>query len=220
MSNNSYEKKAVKKGLLGSVNESPATKGNISSTLTQTGLDLLLGGIAGSFVGSLAGRYSLLGGAVVTGASYYMGSRLGASFGIGIMSGGYFSIVNGVGSLEGTTMDNIKARSKVFAEGLKQKLFLDKILKSKKTDAATTTTSATAAQSQPVSGTEQVRYFMYPQSDAQVQGPGELDMSALDRLNAQVAESAKAYKAQSKENPQQVSGLAGVLGDLLTERIL
>lgn len=177
---NSYREKARKQSLLGISTTVEETKGDWKSTLAETGVAFVVGGILGSFAGHVVGRPSLALGVLATGASYYLGSRLGASFGIGMMASGYVNTINP--SLSGT--ESMKDRAKIFADGLKSRMYLDKVLKSKK---------------DPELGN--VRYFVYP-SGAGSDAP--MDMSALDRLEQQVAASARSYAASNP--PQQYAG--------------
>ena len=179
---NSYREKARKHSLLGISTTVEETKGDWKSTLAETGVAFVVGGILGSFAGHVVGRPSLALGVLATGASYYMGSRLGASFGIGMMAAGYVNSTNP--SLSG--LGSVKDRAKVFAEGLKSRMYLDKILKSKNQD----------------SELGNVRYFVYPSETTSLNAP--MDMSALDRLEQQVAASARAYAASNQ--PQQFAG--------------
>jgi hypothetical protein len=172
MSTNSYEKKARKKYLLGFI---PDT-GNVKQAAIDTGKDLLIGAIGGGLAGAVLGRSSLLVGIAVTGISNYLKLRVGTSFGIGMMaSGGYQTItsVNGTGQ---SGFEGVKERMQAFKEDLKQKLFLDKILKTKKTDEGT-------------SGIGDVQYFTYPGNELN----GD---AALDHIEQQIAASANAYDAE------------------------
>lgn len=182
---NSYREKARKNSLLGISTTVEETKGDWKSTLAETGAAFVVGGILGSFAGHLVGKPSLALGVLATGASYYMGSRLGASFGIGMMAAGYVNVTNP--SLSGT--ESMKDRAKLFAESLKSRMYLDKILKSKKPD----------------SELGNVRYFVYPSENTQLNAP--MDMSALDRLEQQVAASARNYAANNQ--PAQFAGSNG-----------
>jgi hypothetical protein len=177
MATNSYEKKAKKKELLGFI---PDT-GNVKQAAMDTGRDLLLGAIGGGLAGAVLGRSSLLVGIAVTGISNYLKLKAGTSFGIGLMAAGGYQTISSVNGTSLGGFEGVKERVQAFKEDLKQKLFLDKILKTKKTDEA-------------VSGVGEVQYFTYP-------GANELEgNAALDHIEQQIAASAEAYDAQ------QVSG--------------
>jgi hypothetical protein len=177
MATNSYEKKAKKKELLGFI---PDT-GNVKQAAMDTGRDLLIGAIGGGLAGAVLGRSSLLVGIAVTGISNYLKLKAGTSFGIGLMAAGGYQAISSVNGPSLSGFEGVKERVQAFKEDLKQKLFLDKILKTKKTDEA-------------VSGVGEVQYFTYP-------GGNELEgNAALDHIEQQIAASAEAYDAQ------QVSG--------------
>lgn len=184
---NSYEREATKRGLLGIATKVEETKGQLVPTLAETGTALILGGVFGSLAGHVIGRPSLALGFLTTGASYYFGSRLGTTFGIGMMSAGYVSgDMPGVnGKLNG--MDTMKERARLFADGLKARLYLDKVLKKQEEEGA--------------SGLGEVRYFVYPSDKKQA----PMDMSALDRLQMQVEASAQAYAQKQQAQGQPMS---------------
>jgi hypothetical protein len=176
MSTNSYEKKARKKNLLGFI---PDT-GDPKQAAMDTGRDLLIGSIGGGLAGAILGRSSLLVGIAVTGISHYLKLKAGASFGIGMMASGGYQAISSVNGTSQNGFDGVKERMQAFKEDLKQKLFLDKILKTKKTEEA-------------VAGIGDVEYFTYPGNELN-------GNAALDHIEQQIAASAEAYDAQ------QVSG--------------
>jgi hypothetical protein len=177
MATNSYEKKAKKKELLGFI---PDT-GDVKQAAMDTGRDLLIGAIGGGLAGAILGRSSLLVGIAVTGISNYLKLKAGTSFGIGLMAAGGYQTISSVNGVTQSGFEGVKERMEAFKEDLKQKLFLDKILKTKKTEEA-------------VSGVGEVQYFTYP-------GGNDLEgNAALDHIEQQIAASAEAYDAQ------QVSG--------------
>jgi hypothetical protein len=176
MSTNSYEKKARKKHLLGFI---PDT-GNAKQAAIDTGKDLLIGAIGGGLAGAVLGRSSLLVGIAVTGISNYLKLKAGTSFGIGMMASGGYQTITSVNGTSQNGFEGVKERMQAFKEDMKQKLFLDKILKTKKADEGT-------------NGIGDVQYFTYPGNELN----GNV---ALDHIEQQIAASAEAYDAQ------QVSG--------------
>lgn len=218
MSENTYEKNARKKSVMEKLrefdsiaNQSHATKGQWLASAGELAKDLLIGVGAGALLAKITSPASFYVGLPITYAGYMLGSRSLTSLGLGTMSYGVVSSL-GMGAVGGKT--TMKEKFHELGQEFKQRLLLDKMLKSKKAD-----TSTPPATTTPVSGTEKVRYFMYP-DQGQVSGPGDLDMSALERLNAQVEQSARAYKAQNPEPRQSVSGLAGALQEMMNERIM
>jgi hypothetical protein len=187
---NSYEKKAQQKQMLsGTASVRPGVK----DTALITGRDILLGGIGGSLAGAIVGRSSFIVGMAVTGMGHYMGSGGASAFGIGMMaSGGYQSMSSGMDGLEKKGIEGVKERMMAYKDEFKRKLFLDKIIRSKKNADST---------SDNINGMGEVQYFTYPNAK-ELQGTGDLDMSALERIEQQVAASAKSFEAK-----QGVSGV-------------
>lgn len=186
---NRYLKKAKQKEALGGV-ASSFTKGDIKKTAIETGRDVLLGAIGGGLAGAVIGRSSFLVGIVVTGVGHYMRSDGAASFGIGMMaSGGYQAASGAINGSEKEGFEGVKERMEAFKEEFKKKLFLDKIIKAKSKEEGT-------------NGMGEVQYFTYP-NGKELEGP----LEDLNRIEQQIAESAKAY-----ERKQSFSG--GMYGEM------
>lgn len=187
---NKYEKKSRQKGLSGTPTAiTQDTKGNVKNSLMETGKDLLIGVIGGGVAGAVIGRASLILGAGVTLASYYFGSREAAMFGVGMMAANGFQkmtgTVNGPEDLEG--LDGVKDRLLTFKDSFSQKLWLDKIIKKKPA-------------AKPTNGLGEVQYFTYPQQESLPVGEvGEVDLSALDKIEEQI-------KQQAQQTAKPVSG--------------
>lgn len=187
---NKYEKKSRQKGLSGTPTAiTQDTKGNVKNSLMETGKDLLIGVIGGGVAGAVIGRASLILGAGVTLASYYFGSREAAMFGVGMMAANGFQkmtgTVNGPEDLEG--LDGVKDRLLTFKDSFSQKLWLDKIIKKKPA-------------AKPTNGLGEVQYFTYPQQESLPVGEvGEVDLSALDKIEEQI-------KQQAQQTARPVSG--------------
>ena len=189
MSKNSYEKAAQKKSLLGEITADLETKGDIKNTAIETLKDVVVGVVAGGVAGSAIGRASLLIGAAVTGLGHYYKSRLGSVFGIGMMAANGFQQTDT--QMKGTpkeglegTLEGAKERMMNFKDSFSQKLFLDKVLKPKEEKKEDTTTK----------GVGEVQYFTYPENKELGEGEQkELDLTALDRLEKQVAESGTSF---------------------------
>lgn len=187
---NKYEKKSRQKGLSGTPTAiTQDTKGNVKNSLMETGKDLLIGVIGGGVAGAVIGRASLILGAGVTLASYYFGSREATMFGVGMMAANGFQkmtgTVNGPEDLEG--LDGVKDRLLTFKDSFSQKLWLDKIIKKKPA-------------AKPTNGLGEVQYFTYPQQESLPVGEvGEVDLSALDKIEEQI-------KQQAQQTAKPVSG--------------
>lgn len=193
---NSYEKKAQKKQLLDGVAAEHA-KGDIKRSALETGRDILVGAIGGGLAGAVLGRSSFLVGIAVTGVGHYMGSNGAAAFGVGMMaSGGYQAVAGAMNGTEKEGFEGVKERMAAFKEEFKRKLFLDKIIKSKKEEKTEEGTN----------GMGEVQYFTYP-NGKELEGASD-HLNVLDRIEKQVEESAKKFEAK-----QSVSGgLQGEMG--------
>jgi len=160
-----------KRGLHGT-DTAKGTTHNVKATAIQTGKDLLIGVIGGGIAGAVIGKPALLIGVGVTGYGHYANKPTLTTFGIGMMaSSGFNSGTNGV---DGFSVEDVKTRVMNFKDSFTSKLFLDKFIKPKTEETA--------------NGFGAVQYYDYPQENK------ELDLSALDRLQAQVVQSGIDYK--------------------------
>jgi len=173
---NAYAQKAKRRKLV-ELTKKLETKNNLKNSAIETGKDLVVGAVIGGTAGALVGKPSLLVGIGVTLAGHYFGHPLATSFGVGMMASGGYQIgqaaMNGTDGLEG--MDAVKARFKAFTQNLKERLYIDKIIKPKP---AATTNTGTA-------GLGEVQYFRYPAQET-VNGPD--DFSGLDAIENQLEE--------------------------------
>lgn len=205
---NIYEQKAKQKSLLGlgATSAQAETKGNFKNTMAYTGRDILLGGLGGSLAGALAGRTSLVIGAVVTGAGHFFGSPGTAMFGVGMMASGGYQTLSGMNGVEKEGMEGVKDRFKNFQSNLKRQLFLDKILPKKK-----------AATDEATNGMGGVEYFNHQNDNM-----NGLDYTEANRIEEQIRESARQFEA--KQSMGEVAGTDGVDGtdgiDGIEDRIL
>lgn len=192
---NIYAQKAKQKNImgLGSATAHTETKGNIKNSMAYTGRDILIGGLGGSLAGALAGRTSLLIGAVVTGAAHYFGSPATAMFGVGMMASGGYQTISGMNGVEKDGIEGVKERFQNFQSNLKRQLFLDKIKKKPATDQETT------------NGMGNVKYFNHGDD------MNGLDYSEANRIQEQINESARQFEA-SVSGADDVDGVEGVEG--------
>lgn len=163
-----------------------------------TALDFCIGAFVGGAVGSALGRWSLLAGAVTNFLGHHYEVHAVSSMGVGMMASGFQAKVpsaatNGVDGTEADLLGLKDAKERVlsFGKGFAQKMWLDKVVPSLKPAAS-------------VNGLGEVQYFVYPNETT----VGELDISALERLEAQVKQSAQQYAA--KQSP--VTGIGDVDG--------
>ena len=186
-SKNRYLKKANQNEVLNGAN--PLAKGDFKKTAIETGRDVLIGAIGGGLAGAVVGRSSFIVGIAVTGVGHYMGSNGAAAFGVGMMaSGGYQAVAGAMNGSERGGFEGVKDRMAAFKDEFKRKLFLDKIIKSKDKEDGT-------------NGIGEVQYITYP-NGKELEGA----MDDLDRIERQVAESAKNF-----ERKQSFSGGMGAL---------
>jgi len=184
MKKNSYEQASEKESLLGNITKDLDTKGDVKNTAIETLKDVVIGVVAGGVAGSAIGRASLIAGAVVTGLGHYYKSRLASVFGIGMMAANGFQKTQE--QMKGTpkegmegVLEGVKDRVMNFKETFQQKLFLDKVLKKE------------PKKEEGTSGTGEVQYFTYPENKELEGGKEELDLTALDRIEKQIEESAE-----------------------------
>ena len=103
---------------------------------------------------------------------HYSGMPLATSFGMGMMASGGYQISSGTNGLSG--MDEVKERIKEFGANIKQRLYLDKILKPK---------------AETTNGMGTVQYFKYPSPESQ-----EVDMGSLETIEKEIAHLGEQYE--------------------------
>lgn len=153
------------------------TKGSAKNSAIESVKDLVVGVVGGGLAGAAIGKPSLLVGLGTSLIGHYMGSSMATSFGLGMMASGGYQI--GQGAVNGTSLsglDGAKERMKAFTSNIKERLYLDKIIKPKTTEG-----------DEGASGLGNVQYFKYPQNQ-------ELDMGALDNIESEIARSGEQYE--------------------------
>lgn len=168
------------------------TKGDAKNSAIESVKDLVVGVVGGGLAGAAVGKPSLLVGFGTSLIGHYMGSSLATSFGLGMMASGGYQISSGaVNGLSG--LDGAKERMKAFKDNIKQRLYLDKIIKPKQAEEKEESTN----------GMGSVQYFKYPQQQNQ-----ELDMSGLDEIENAIARSGEQFQQrQMSGNYDEVSGM-------------
>lgn len=204
---NSYEQQARKEDILDGITKDLETKHDVKNSAIETVKDLVVGVIGGGVVGAAIGKASLAIGAVVTGIGHYYKSRLASTFGIGMMAANGFQKKDEQfkGAKEQDTLEGVKERVLNFKDTFSQKLFLDKILKSKKKEKQ--------EKQESTNGVGEVQYFTYPNKELE----GAADMSALEKMERQVAASAAAHEQRKQEFSDNLPGeeiTGGEMGDL------
>ncbi|MCD6068905.1 MAG: hypothetical protein K0S33_3731 [Bacteroidetes bacterium] len=194
---NIYAKKAKQKALagLGSTSAHAPTKAKLAETFALTGRDIVIGGVGGALAGSIAGRGAFIVGAVFTGVAHYFGSATGSVFGVGMMASGGYQAIKSLNGVEKDGIEGVKERLKNFQENLKHQLFLDKLLKKKKTSEDAT------------DGVGNVEYFRHGNQ------VGGLDFTEANRIEEQIRESARQFEARQMSGADDdMNGTDGVEG--------
>jgi hypothetical protein len=222
---NHYKRKAKKEKLKGGLSgtaDQTAMKESLVDTAKNTPIDIGAA-IGGGFVGSAIGKPSLVTGAVVSGLSHFFKnklgdslSRIGSSFGVGIMAGGFAKSSEAVSGTDDkkTKGDAAKERMKSYGEDLKQRLYLDKLPSTKKADSKkgdekkTDEKKATTEkdETKPVNGTEN---FYYPETEPRLKS--DVDLSALEDFQEELQESANHHRERRKKEQRKDSeGIEGI----------
>lgn len=174
---------------LGSIASAPAASGMEAhiATAKEGGL-LIITAIASGFVGAALGRSSLIVGIPVTVYGVAKRSPYVVAAGLGLAVANGFQLAGrGVAGVDGLDFKQMtqdaKDRVKTFFENFKDKLYL-----SHTPAAATQTQEATNGIGD--TNEEQVTYFVNPYGNQSndVAALPELDMSAIDRIQEQIAE--------------------------------
>lgn len=164
------------------------TKGNHTNSAAEMTKDLIVGGVAGAVGGLAIGKSSVLLGLGTSLIGHYYESSLATSLGVGLMTSGIQQI--GQGTTSGTSglngIDEAKERVKNFGNNFKQ--FFAEKFKSK-------------SKAESTNGIGSVKYFKYPQEKTQ-----ELDMSALEHIENQIAKSGEQYQKQMAGTYDDLSG--------------
>lgn len=150
-----------------------STKGDIKNSGIETLKSLGFGVIGGGVAGAAVGKSSLAWGALATFAGHFVQSPPLTSFGLGMMACGGYQI--GQGAVNGSPLsglDGAKERVKAFTSNLKERMYLDKIMR--KDDS--------------VNGLDAVQYFKYPGGETQ-----QIDMGSLDNIERQISMSADQF---------------------------
>lgn len=211
---NIYAQKAKQKTMmgLGSTTAKVETKGDIKNTMAYTGRDILIGGLGGALAGAVAGRASLLIGAVVSGTGHYFGSPSTAMFGVGMMASGGYQTISGLSGTDRDGFEGVKERFGNFQNNLKRQLFLDKLFPKKKK-------AATESEQETTNGVGNVKYF--ESASEEVSG---LDYTEANRIQEQIKESARQFELQNKQfsgKDEDVSGVEGTDGiDGVEDRLM
>ena len=181
--------------VLASMTKKLETKGNAKATLIETAKDVVIGAVGGGLAGAAIGKPSFLVGLGTTLIGHYSGLSIATNFGLGMMASGGYQI--GAGMVNGLSgMNGVKERVKSFGDNIKQRLYLDKIIKKK------------TGTDDGANGVGSVQYFKYPKSEMQ-----ELDMGSLDNIEQEIARLGEHYERK------QMTGMSDEMAGIDDEKI-
>ena len=165
------------------------TKGDAKNSAIESIKDLVVGVVGGGLAGAAFGKPSLLFGLGTSLIGHYMGSSTATSFGLGMMASGGYQITSGTNGVNGLgTIDAAKERIKAFGNNLKERFYIDKIVKPKVKEPGT-------------NGLGNVQYFKYPSQEK------ELELGALNSIEEQIAREAEmSDRRQMSGTDDDVSG--------------
>lgn len=173
MGKNKNKKQSEGNGLFGAT---PVMEHPVAQTVTKGGL-VILAAIAAGGAGAALGKHSLLAGIPVTLFGFHKNNPYIIAAGLGLtLSNGFQNQNNtSVQGVDGFDMKQIAEQAKdrvgTFFKNFSEKLYISK-------GAEPATTAGLAGDQKE----EQVTYFVNPYSQAK-----ELDMSAIDRIQEQIA---------------------------------
>ncbi len=158
------------------------TENDIKKSGIRTAIDIGAGVLGGGFAGALMGRSSLLVGAVVSGAGYYINNPILPMVGMGMMASHSAANIKAISTTDEPVngfdmqneMSNAKARLIQFKDNLLAKTYIDKLQKAISTDETATTTE---------------------DSPQELLGLG---MVSLDEVEQQLVSSALEFQSQQK----------------------
>jgi hypothetical protein len=172
---NRYATKAHDASFLHKMNTELETKGDPKNTAIETVKDLVIGVVGGGLVGAAIGKPSLLVGLGITGMGHYTGNRLASLFGVGLMAANGFQ-GKSVSGVDGLSMDAVKERVAAYSQGLKEKMYLDKVpfLKGKE---------------EAANGIGDLQFFRHPNDISGAYNELNNELAALDQIERQIENS-------------------------------
>jgi hypothetical protein len=142
----------------------------------ETLIDMAAGAILGAAVGAAVGKPALLVGIVVSGAGHITRQRWLSLVGVGMMASNTYQTVSGVSGVDGLDgLDGVKERLNLFKGSLKDRLYIDKLIK--KTDT-------------PVAGIGNLQYFNYPNEVGYAEADFAGGLAELSSIEQQLETSA------------------------------
>lgn len=180
---NSYAQKAKKNQLIKILKGEMDSKGNVVASGILSLKDLVLVVIGGGVIAAVSGKVAIPIGFLITGAGHYTNNKLIQLLGVGTMAANSFPKAGTVQGLDG--LEGVKERLSAYRESLKEKFFIDKILKKGAT---------------PTNGIGDVQYFAYPDNL-------NSDLAALDDIEEQLAQSAMQFQGTMAEGNDFEMGL-------------
>lgn len=192
------KRRTKRSGLNGFTRSSSRSSGNIKDTLKE---GLVLGGSAlmGGVLGAAVGRPSLILGIPVALYGIHKKKKIMTAVGAGLVLSSGFKTGTAVNGVEGFSMKSMaegaKDRVKAYFSNVSDKLYLPQSNALRGLD-----------------GNDEVSYFMNPYNNEPMASTPELDTSAMDQVQIQIAEMAGAdgsvgnLEYQDQEPPYQMMG--------------
>jgi hypothetical protein len=160
------------------------TKSDAKNSLIESLKTLVIGVVGGGLAGAAIGKPSLAVGFGCTLAGNYLKSPLITNLGFGMMASGGYQIAN-LNGAPVSGLDGAKERIKVFGQNIKERLYLDKIIKQKSGEST--------------NGIGEVQYFNYPQNG--------ISMGSLEAIEQEIANSSERFAARQMAGEDDITGV-------------
>lgn len=183
-----YAEKAGKKEKMLAILKELETEGDIKNSFIET-LKTAAVGLVGAGAGAAIGRPSLLVGLGTIVAGHYFNSSRALCFGAGMIASGGYKMATGIQGTEVGGLEGMKERVKAFGSDIKDRLYLDKVIKPK---AKPNTTEG-------IDGPGEVQYFKYPNN--------EINMGSLEAIEDEIAKSSERFEQRQFAGEEDVAGV-------------
>ncbi len=181
--NNNTERASKKKERILAILAELDTEGDVKNSLIEM-LKTGVIGLAGAGIGAVLGKPSLLVGLGTIVAGHYYKSPRALVLGAGMVASGGYKMTTGIQGTPIGGIEGVKERFKAFGSDIKERLYLDKIIKPK-------------AGTNDLKGVGTVQYF----------DPSKADMGSLDAIEDEIARSSMQFdQKQFAGNFEDISG--------------
>jgi hypothetical protein len=159
------------------------TKADAKNSLIESLKSLIIGVGGGGLVGAAIGKPSLAVGFGCSLMGNYLKSPLITNLGFGMMASGGYQIALSGSPVSG--LDGAKERIKAFGQNIKERLYLDKIIKQKAGEST--------------NGMGEVQYFNYPQNG--------ISMGSLEAIEQEIANSSERFASKQMAGEDEITGI-------------